>query len=345
MKSLASRSKREDASDWVCAWAQRSQDQGHLAEPLRRLVSDVPKGHANLPAGWSADFFDGHQSNRSVIVSIDEAPKWIIKRYAREAMDNPELEVLQTLQSQRWEHSPSVVGWTRTPKGALDTLATQWIDEANDGFATISSLARSGQDGTNVLAKLGAVTAQLHQILGERFPEGQALSASSLAKRIDRQLKQTQDVAQLSPAIVAGLKRHLNDLDHMAVAWPTQRIHADFHLGQTLLGQRWFILDFEGEPHSASSSPGKCDLVERDVAGMLRSIDYAATGDVESEWAYLARRSFLQGWNGGKELSSQDEKLLRCLEIEKALYEVEYELAYRPDWVEIPLRALEKLSR
>jgi maltose alpha-D-glucosyltransferase/alpha-amylase len=144
------------------------------------------------------------------------------------------------------------------------------------------------------------------------------------------------------------------------------RIHGDYHLGQVLRtsNEDFAILDFEGEPtRSLDERRAKASPL-RDVAGMLRSFDYAAetarraAGGVETEdideWYAAARASYLDGYNAvvrqnsllmrGWEEGERD-ATLAALEVHKALYEVRYELGNRPDWLDIPLNALRRIAR
>lgn len=150
------------------------------------------------------------------------------------------------------------------------------------------------------------------------------------------------------------------------------RHHGDFHLGQTLVGpDGWTIIDFEGEPLRSLAERRAKHTPLRDVAGLLRSLDYAevtlarqraaetgATASADRDPALAgtfaeARRAFLDAYTstiraaGAPLLPRQDDALayvLRALEVEKALYELGYEVGNRPDWVAIPLSALARLT-
>lgn len=118
------------------------------------------------------------------------------------------------------------------------------------------------------------------------------------------------------------------------------RIHGDYHLGQVLRTDRdWKIIDFEGEPLRPVHERRAKDLPLRDVAGMLRSFSYglATLGVSDPKQNVRWREAFLQGYAGEEPI---DMSLLDVLELEKALYEVEYEIRTRPDWLWIPLQAL-----
>ena len=134
-----------------------------------------------------------------------------------------------------------------------------------------------------------------------------------------------------------------------------QRVHGDLHLGQTLRTTAgWKLIDFEGEPAAPLAERVALDSVWRDVAGMLRSFDYAAHsylvqtgGGVDDQvaraqaWVERNRQAFLRGYAG-----SEDEAVgivLDAYEIDKALYEYVYERDHRPDWAPIPRAALERM--
>jgi maltokinase len=127
----------------------------------------------------------------------------------------------------------------------------------------------------------------------------------------------------------------------------TQRVHGDFHLGQTLMTPSgWKIIDFEGEPVKSLAERAEPDSVWRDIAGMLRSFDYAAAsvpGPGSQAWADACRGAFLQGYVDGP-LDAADEAVLTAYVADKAVYEVVYEVRNRPDWVSIPLAAVSRIA-
>ncbi|HSN11388.1 MAG TPA: hypothetical protein VLS51_04700, partial [Propionibacteriaceae bacterium] len=130
---------------------------------------------------------------------------------------------------------------------------------------------------------------------------------------------------------------------------PVQSVHGDFHLGQTLLTpDGWRIIDFEGEPLKSFAERLAPDSVWRDVAGMTRSIAYATSahpepsGAAAQNWLTHTRRAFLGAYCGDQQ--EVDDDLLSAYEADKAAYEVVYETRNRPDWVQIPLRAIQHVT-
>lgn len=154
--------------------------------------------------------------------------------------------------------------------------------------------------------------------------------------------------AEIAPALAPHIPGLLRCFDHLGTeTLDTQRVHGDFHLGQALHTHHgWKIIDFEGEPAKTMAERRAPDAVWRDIAGMLRSFDYAAAsvpGSRSATWAAECRTAFLRGYTGGQ-LSAAETSLLRAYEADKAIYEVVYETRNRPDWVGIPLRAVAALA-
>ncbi|MBO4644749.1 MAG: putative maltokinase [Alphaproteobacteria bacterium] len=159
-------------------------------------------------------------------------------------------------------------------------------------------------------------------------------------------------IAELLPVVADGKKT---------------RFHGDYHLGQVVLDKDgdFYILDFEGEPLRPIAERQVKQSVLKDVAGMVRSFDYAAFGSVllyvlpenqkkalelASKWREKATQAFLDGYfenmEGCDSLPSDKETTLKLMDLfvlEKTLYEVIYEVANRPDWLAIPMNGLARL--
>jgi maltokinase len=153
------------------------------------------------------------------------------------------------------------------------------------------------------------------------------------------------------------VRERLQMLSHIGTGGRLIRTHGDYHLGQTMLTDRgWVILDFEGEPARPLPERRRKRSPLRDVAGMLRSFAYAASAAEQQRgapppdgWEGRAREAFLDGYFDTVENAlmppGQDatERLLSVFELEKAVYELRYELNNRPDWVGIPVAGIVRL--
>jgi trehalose synthase-fused probable maltokinase len=155
----------------------------------------------------------------------------------------------------------------------------------------------------------------------------------------------------------------LEDVDALVAAvgddaGATVRHHGDYHLGQVLRGGdgALYVIDFEGEPARPLEARRARHSAARDVAGMLRSFAYAASaGELQrgtpapEGWEERAREAFLAGYFGAVDASllppgeANARTLLTVFELEKAVYELRYELNNRPDWVGIPVAGIARL--
>jgi maltokinase len=155
------------------------------------------------------------------------------------------------------------------------------------------------------------------------------------------------------------VREQLRLLTHAGSSGRVIRTHGDYHLGQTLWsGNDWIILDFEGEPARTLVERRRKRSPLRDVAGMLRSFAYAATAAeltrgaaVPDDWEERARERFLESYLETVDAAllppgeAAIERLLAVFELEKAVYELRYELDNRPDWVGIPVTGIERLMQ
>lgn len=299
------------------------------------------------------------QSNTSVI-----AGDAMIKFFRKLAPGrNPDIEVQAALTLQSSEQISPLLGWISS--GDVDlAMAGVFQRSATDGWGAAQASVRAlqaedvrardaGGDFAGECERLGETLALVHEQMRESLPTGTwgtaeiAALVERLNSRLDRALAMHDTIGAYADRVRAAYAA----VDPEA-AIPVQRVHGDFHLGQTLRTiSGWMIIDFEGEPAQPLEDRVRLDTVARDVAGMLRSLDYAAhsvaiaTGVAQDQhvdaWVSRNRIAFLRGY--GYESSEAAAALLHAYEIDKALYEVVYELSYRPTWVQIPLHALNHL--
>ncbi len=303
---------------------------------------------APLHADLVPKVFGGQQSNTSVLLG-DVA---IVKLFRRlELGRNLDIEVHDALNRAGIHDVAALYGWIEaswdsgpTTLNADLAMVVEQLSGAVDGWALALTELRAGNDFSTEAAALGRALAETHHALRGSFPGGQVPGgqvADLMSSRLD---------AAISAA--AALKPHRDGLTGAFGALSgrdlaVQRVHGDFHLGQTLhTPDGWKIIDFEGEPAKTMAERLLPDSPWRDIAGMLRSFDYAAAsapGPDSAGWAAACRAGFLAGYTGGS-LTAEDAAVLRAYEADKAVYEVVYEVRNRPDWVAIPLAAVATLA-
>ena len=359
---------------WLTAFAREQRTDELVFHRLGDHVLDL-EAHSSL--------FSGEQSNSSVRFGEDSLMKVFRKVTPGR---NPDVEIHEALTRAESEHIAPLYGWLEAP--AHDdqepiqlAMLQQLFRTASDGWdlalASVRDLFAEGdlhadEVGGDFAAeshRLGIATAEVHELLASEFPTQTWGSAElgELAGAMRRRLADAAGVvAELEPfreALEATFAA-VADIDEPVLV---QRIHADYHLGQTLRTTRgWKIVDFEGEPAKPLAERVRPDSRWRDVAGMLRSFDYAAhavEADVEEagpqiayraqEWAERNRSAFLSGYlqasagtsdADGSVMSPAEHVLLRAYEADKAVYETVYEARNRPTWVGIPLSALARLT-
>jgi maltokinase len=309
------------------------------------------------------------QSNTSLV--FDEAS--VLKVYRRlEPGINPELELLRFLSAHDFAHVPKLLGWSefsgRLMEATLGVLQT-FVAGGLDGWEL--ALDEAPVAGfIDRCRSLGEVTGAMHSVLGsdasdpaftpdEPSVESLALLTATVDDEIERIFRDLPDVPAVSP--IAGreeeVREKLRELTHVAAGGKVIRTHGDYHLGQTLLADgQWVILDFEGEPARTLPERRRKRSPLRDVAGMLRSFAYvsSAAGLLRGKpapegWEGQAREEFLAGYFARVDPAllppgdAATQTLLSIFELEKAVYELRYELNNRPDWVEIPVRGIARL--
>lgn len=326
------------------------------------------------------------QSNTSMNVGGTHVVK-VLRRLR--AGVHPEVEVGRHLAAVA-DEQPDVVlpvarltGWWELP-GAGDEPATvggvvhEAVAGGLDGWSLILSAVAADPGGVlHRLHDLGAAVAVLHHALARPAVGSDAFGtrpfggqhARAVAQQLTGDLHDLAATAPTDRGVRAALAADAERYGELAAALAGSvddgisgaaiRTHGDLHLGQTLVGgQGWVILDFEGEPSRPLAERRRHHSPLRDVAGMLRSLSYAAEtvrragGDVRpGGWEAAARAALLDGYLAHVDpdlipvSAATTHHLLTLFELEKAVYEVGYELAHRPDWVDLPLAGLARLAQ
>lgn len=310
----------------------------------------------------------GEQSNTSVILERAEGPAVIAKvfRVLQDGL-NPDVEVQQALhQAGNRRVAPlaatgegRVLGADGAGAGELRThlvLAQHFLAGVEDAWRVALREAAAGRDFTAPARDLGAATAEVHRDLASVMPT-QRMDDAARSAMVAQMHERIAQVAAEVPQVMQVREQLEGIIDEArALPWPDlQRIHGDFHLGQVLATAEhgWILLDFEGEPLRPLAQRRAPDSPIRDVAGMLRSLDYVAgsvllTDRIDAaQWAADARAAFWEGYASTLGIDPRDEATLRLVavfEADKAVYEALYEARNRPDWLPIPLAAIERIT-
>src|SRR6266516_4235280 len=324
---------------------------------------------AEIEAGLDSLVLTGEQSNTSLVFGESA----IFKVFRRvNPGPNPDLEVASALAELGSSHIAEPFGWVETRiDGASTVLAilSRYLRAASDGWALAATSVRdlyaseegtraaeAGGDFAGEAERLGAATAQVHRDLAEAFgrselePEALRELAEQMYRRLDMATATVPELARYADR-VGDAYSYLSKLIEPV---PAQRVHGDYHLGQVMRTQTgWVVLDFEGEPASPLAQRRARSSPLRDVAGMLRSFDYAARHQLvthpeaaslaprAADWVRRNGEAFCAGYAAAGGLDpAENSVLLRAMLLDKAVYEVVYEARNRPTWVPIPLESI-----
>jgi maltokinase len=312
------------------------------------------------------------QSNTSIVFD-DEL---VLKAFRRvEAGDNPELEMLRFLSDKGFPNIAPLGGWYQYEGELMDAtfgVVQRFVPDARDGWElAISELETDPERFVTRLRDLGAVIGEMHTVLGsdptdpafapeEPSDESLALLTATIDEEIERLFLELPDIEAVAPIAGRGaeVRDRLQLASHVGARGRLIRHHGDLHLGQTMLAGdgTWVILDFEGEPARPLLERRRKRSPLRDVAGMLRSFAYAASASdlqhgrpAPEGWEDRAREAFLAGYLETVDPAllppgeAPTRTLLSIFELEKAVYELRYELNNRPDWVSIPVAGIARL--
>jgi maltokinase len=340
---------------------------------FRRTPSspDVPLDAPSIVIG-------AEQSNTSLI--FDD--KAILKCFRKVSSGlNPDIEIHEALHAAGSKHIAEPLGWvegtwTDPETGQRDTcslgMMQAFLNNATEGWHMAKTSVRDlyaegdlhadevGGDFASEAFRLGEATAEVHVDLARTLPTATlgpgdlAERGAAMTARLDAAAAEVTELAQYADA----LRATYDELASWDEPVQVQRIHGDFHLGQVMRTlEGWRLLDFEGEPAKPLAERRALDSPLRDVAGMLRSLDYAAQhlladGPTDPqreyraiEWAERNRAAFCAGYAKASGLDPEASgPLLRAFETDKAVYEVMYEARNRPSWLRIPMTAIERLA-
>jgi maltokinase len=354
-----------------------------LLEAIRdcREVGDlrfVAEPDAKIAEGVAGRVLGVEQSN----TSVSWGERSILKVFRRVLPGlNPDLELHRALRS---VESAEVAALQGAIEGRLDgeplTLGMLQDFAANsaDGWSMALASVRDllaeadlradevGGDFAAEASRLGETVAVIHQELRRALGETERDARELAAIWHQRLGVTTAAVPALAPHVDA-IRATYDAVAGLGAPLPTQRVHGDLHLGQTLRTPRgWLVIDFEGEPAAPLAERVRPDSALRDVAGMLRSFDYAAFHQIlqrepsavdelahdsqltwrANEWAGRNRSAFCEGYALRVGTDPRDQRaLLRAFELDKAVYELLYETRSRPAWAPIPLASIARLTR
>ncbi len=338
---------------------------GRVTGPLRFVAEPA------APIDETADslVLSAEQSNTSLIFGESAILKVFRRVFPGQ---NPDLEVAHALAGLGSPHVARPFGWIEAglngDEPALLAILSEYLRGACDGWslaetslrdlyaADASRAADAGGDFAGEAHRLGAATASVHADLATAFgtstlePDAVSALAARLTSKLKAACAEVPDLARLAGKVEAAYAR-LAGLD---TRLPVQRVHGDYHLGQVMRTQTgWVALDFEGEPATPLARRRSRSPALQDVAGMLRSFDYAARHQLAGhpdaarlagsarDWVARNSAAFCAGYTTASGTDPGDQGvLLHALMLDKAVYEVTYEARHRPSWQAIPLDAI-----
>jgi maltokinase len=282
---------------------------------------------------------------------------------------NLDLEVTEALGKVGFPHVAAPLGvWRQdgTDLGMVQPYLAGGVEgwamaltSLRDMFGSRADPWVSGGDFAAEAFRLGTTTGELHAALGEAFGIGKG-DSREWAQAMEGQLDRINHPDLDNDAA----RRIFERLAALEDCGPAIRVHGDMHLGQVMrTDSGWFVLDFGGEPSRPVEERRWPTSPMKDVAGMLRSLHYATwtaaaeqedqevSQELAHEWEQRNRGAFVDGYlqaarkAGG--LLPEDEDnfglVLKAFELDRGIYEIGYELAHRPEWVKIPMAAIQSL--
>ncbi len=318
---------------------------GASADAVRRLVPGLVG--AGVERQVSTD-----QANLSI--AVDE--RWLVKWF-RHPVQPSDLAVVDHLVSVGFAHMPGHVGVVIDDAGTVVAVVSELVAGATDGWVWFVDDVVSWIDGRLALEalvasaeRMGAITADLHHALASAGTTTASIRplCAAVAERRRQALKHTSgDVGARLVARLEQVDAALAGLD-AAERVQVQRIHGDLHAGQFLRADdRLLVIDFDGDPMTASGERMMQQPVERDLASLLQSLDHVARvankRRPDADVAAFVTAAVAAAEIAYRERHAVDDRLLWPLRVAQELHEYAYAAFRLPAWRYVPDAAMQAL--